>query len=290
MFVATTRFSLIIPKSGAWNISKSTSDIDEYKKILYEEKRLNFRINFIKNISLPLLEEASEGYDFLHIIEYSESLPEKYKSILKQLERRYDFLRLNVYDDNGSPESSTNEIITNHFKLKAVYSDIWIGQFRLDDDDCVSLDYFKIMSQYLNPCYETFYVSLGRGIVGIHDENYNFLSCAEMYKPKINIGFMNIGRYSHGNKKIYFTTKVTSHMVMDQVNRVILDSREIAFYWSRHQYQDTRLNKTGKQIDRVMNQLKELPPLEIEFVNSKFGENFIEKIKSFDKEGNFISI
>lgn len=42
MFIAITRFSLFIPHSNGWNISRNIEDINKYKNELFEEKRLNF--------------------------------------------------------------------------------------------------------------------------------------------------------------------------------------------------------------------------------------------------------
>ncbi|MFK3916459.1 glycosyltransferase [Psychrobacter sp. NPDC078501] len=259
MFVARTRFSLFLPKSKGWNISRDFEDIENYKKTLYEEKRLNFRINFLMNIILPLLEVASEGYKFLHIIEYSESLPIKYIKDLERLEEKYSFLKLNLFYDNGDPQYKTNSMIMDYFDLSILEDDVWIGRFVLDDDDCVSLNYFRIMSDYLTKCYEGFYISLGSGVVGVFDDNYRPVHYAEMYKPKVNIGFMNVGKYSFKDKKVYFSKKGAPHMSMDKVNRVILDSRYIGFYWSRHAYQDTRLNKSQNQIEKIIASLEALP-------------------------------
>ena len=288
MFIARTRFSLFIPNSNGWNISRNKEDIVEYKNKLYEEKRLNIRINFLSHIMLPLLEKASKNYKLLHVIEYSETLPNKYIALLKELEENYSFVKLNLYDDSGIPEKKINTIAIDYFDLKSYERDVWIGKFVLDDDDCISLKYFKVMSQYLTSCFEHFYISMGLGVVGVFDENNNFIHCAEMYKPKINIGLMNVGRYSCKDKKIYFTSKGTAHMSMDKVNPVILDSREVGFYWSRHHHQDTRLNKTQQQVDKIISSLKALPEFNEEQFNENFGSDFYRKLQNFDKNGNFV--
>ena len=80
---------------------------------------------------------------------------------MKGLERKYSFIKLNVYDETGKPERKINKIAIEHFDLKSIKEDKFIGRFVLDDDDCVSLKYFKIMKQYLNSCFEGFYISIG---------------------------------------------------------------------------------------------------------------------------------
>ncbi len=85
MFIARTRFSLFLPSSNGWNISRNlnSNEIDKYKSILFEDSTLNFRINFLSNIALPLMARANENYELLQIIEYSDCLPPKYILLLK---------------------------------------------------------------------------------------------------------------------------------------------------------------------------------------------------------------
>lgn len=152
MFVAITRFSLFLPNSSAWLVSMQAGDenkIEEYKKKLFDSQRLDFRINFLSKITLPILKESSQGYDFVHIIEYSDSLPIKYIEELKRLEEEYSFVKLNEYNLEGNPQKTAHEIAIDFFKLDLVMDrDLMIGQFMLDDDDCISIDYFKRCSKY----------------------------------------------------------------------------------------------------------------------------------------------
>lgn len=291
MFIARTRFSLFLPNSNGWNISRNLDNIEitKYKDKLFEKKRLGFRIKFLTNITLPLLEIASKGYDFLHVIEYSDCLPIEYIYILKELEEKYVFVKLNLYDENGKPNKKINSIAIEHFSLDTKKKDVFIGRFTLDDDDCVSLNYFKIMNQYLSSSFEDFYISIGLGVVGVFNEEYKLVHCAEMYKPKVNIGFMNVGRYYHEDQKIYFSEKNTAHMNMDKVNRVILDSRDVGFYWSRHYSQDTRLGKTDKKLDIMMNSLKNLPALNENYLIKHFGSIFYNELRTIDQNTNKIN-
>lgn len=286
VFIIRTRFSLFLPNSNGWNISRNLSldEITEYKNNLFEEKRLNFRIRFLTKITLPLLEQASKDYELLHIIEYSDCLPARYISNLKDLEEKYSFLKLSLYDHTGKPQKKNNQIAIEYFNLKERNKDFWIGRLTLDDDDCVSLNYFSMMNKYLIAQFEDFYISLGLGVAGVYDENNKLTDCVEIYKPKVNIGFMLVGRYCCRNERIYFTPKTAPHMTMDKAVQVVLDSREISFYWSRHASQDTRLNKTQHQINNLIMSIKNLPEFSKERLDKSFGINFYEKINSFDSD------
>lgn len=287
MFIARTRFSLFLPQSAAWLVTRGNQDVEEYKKNLFEETRLNFRIGFLSEITLPLLKSASKNEDFLHIIEYSDSLPEKYIAILKDVEQKYDFVRLICYNESGNPDNDINSIAFEHFNLQFVEEEVLIGRFILDDDDCLSLNYFKIMKTYLQKSFEGFYVSAGTGAVGLFDEKYEITLCSKMYEPKINIGFMNVGRYSPKDNKVIFNEKITRHSRMDELNRVILDSRQVAFFWSRHPLQDTRSNKSKRGVRLGIRSLEKLPSLSKNEMAKYFGEGFYEKLHKFSVEGKF---
>lgn len=287
MFIARTRFSLFLPQSAAWLVTRGDKDVEEYKKNLFEETRLNFRIGFLSQITLPLLRRASKGEEFLHVIEYSDSLPHKYILLLKDIESKYDFVRLICFDENGNPNDDINNIAFEYFNLERLQDDVLIGRFILDDDDCLSLNYFEIMKGYLQESFEGFYVSAGTGVVGSFDDDYKITLCAKIYEPKINIGFMNIGRYSFEDKKIIFNEKITRHSRMDELNRVVLDSRQIAFFWSRHSLQDTRSNKSKRGIRLGIRSLEELPKLTKQEMALHFGESFYERLYKFNKRGEF---
>lgn len=287
MFIARTRFSLFLPQSAAWIVTRNNEDLEEYRRNLFEEKRLNFRIGFLTQVTLPLLRKASQNEKFLHIIEYSDSLPKKYILLLKEAESQYDFIKLVCYDENGEADKDINNIAFEHFDLGRSEEEVWIGRFILDDDDCISMHYFEIMKAYLQKSFEGFYVSLGTGVAGLFDENYRINLCSKIYEPKINIGFMNVGRYSPEDKKIIFNEKVTRHSRMDELNRVILDSRQIAFFWSRHPLQDTRSNKSKRIVKLNIRSLEELPKLSKEEISNHFGESFYDNLSKFTAEGNF---
>lgn len=287
MFIARTRFSLFLPQSAAWLVTRGDKDIEEYKKNLFEETRLNFRVGFLSQITLPLLKNASKNEKFLHIIEYSDSLPKKYIKLLKDIELQYDFVRLICYNESGIPDNDISSIAFEHFSLKHLKEETWIGRFILDDDDCLSLNYFGIMKAYLQESFEGFYVSAGTGAVGSFDEEYNITLCSKIYEPKINIGFMNIGRYSPKDKKVIFNEKITRHSRMDELNRVILDSRQVAFFWSRHRLQDTRSNKSKRGVKLGIRNLETLPKLTKQEVTLHFGEGFYEKLCKFNEKGEF---
>ncbi|WP_347456689.1 glycosyltransferase [Acinetobacter thermotolerans] len=279
MFIAVTRFSLFMPDSNSWVLSrgaKDKQDINAYINKLYDEDRLNFRISFLKEVTLPLLDEASKGYKFLHILEYSSNLPEKYIGILKELEHKFHFLKLNMHSiESDKKVLQPHQIAVKYFDKDFSDRDQPVGMFVLDDDDCVSLNYFKIMSKYLNAKFNGFAVSLGLGVVGIFNSNYELQNITENYYPKINIGLMRIGMYRYQKNSIIFP-RMGSHSKADKFLPTILDSRELCYFWSKHPTQDT---KNYSSYDSEVTRLLNAPKVCDESMNTNFGSNFINRLE-----------
>jgi len=280
MFIAITRFSLFLPNSSAWLVSSQANDekkIEEYKRKIFDKNRLDFRINFLSKITMPILKEASKEYNFVHIIEYSDSLPDEYVKELRRLEGEYNFIRLNEYNVEGNSLNTAHEIAIDFFNLGSVTDkDHMIGQFILDDDDCISLDYFKKCSKYLNKYFHGHNLSFGLGISGIFDNDFNLTNIIEMYYPKVNIGLLRIGIYRHKSKKIVFGS-LGSHMRADKYSPTIIDSREISFFWSKHLTQDSAQRDFHSEDLKKLNKINHI---DHKLVLEKFGKNFIKDLKS----------
>lgn len=279
MYIAVTRFSVFKPNSSAWSSTRSINDIESiqnYKNELFNEERLNFRIGFLSKVTIPLLKKASQGFKLVQVIEYSNILPQKFKNILFKLELQYDFIKLNEYDEMGNSKLTFQEIAIEHFQLKEEKSNIILGQFTLDDDDCLTLDYFKKSIKYLNKAFYGHILSYGSGVYGIFDENNKLINITETYHPKVNIGLMRIGIYKHETKTIALP-RLGRHTRSDTYSPTILDSRDISFWWSKHKSQDT----AGSDIyNNNYNRLKSSEHIENQIINEKFGIDFIENINS----------
>lgn len=278
MFIAITRFSLFLPNSSAWIVSSQAYDrdkIEEYRSKLFNEHRLDFRIKFLSKITLPILREASKDYNFVHIIEYSDSLPKKYLEELKKLEENYSFVKLSEYNLKGESLRTVHEIAIDFFKLSSVTDkDHMIGQFVLDDDDCISLDYFRRSSKYLNKHFHGHNLSFGLGVAGIFNKDFNLTNTIEMYYPKVNIGLLRIGAYRHQSKKIVFGS-LGSHMKADKYSPTIIDSRKISFFWSKHLTQDSAERDFHND---DLEKLNKINPISKDAIAESFGKNFIRDI------------
>lgn len=279
MFIAVTRFSLYQPESTAWISSRSVNDIEslkKYKANLLDEKRLDFRINFLSKVTIPLLENASRNFDFVHVIEYSNILQPKYIEKLLELEKNYSFIKLNQYDELGLSKYSFQELAIAHLGLNKLNKDTIIGQFMLDDDDCITLDFFEKSIKYISKPFFGHIVSYGLGVYGIFDKINNVINITESYYPKVNIGLLRVGAYRHSKNAMVFP-KLGSHTKADRYSPTIIDSREVSYWWSKHCSQDTANLKVYAS---DYNKFKEAEHIDISIIKTKFGSDFLDNLKS----------
>lgn len=265
MLFAVTRFSVFNPGSQEWVLSKgkNLNDglIQEYKKNLYNEDRLNIRIKILKEFSIPILAKDAEKYNLMHIIQFSESLPTKFKQELINLSREYSFIKLLEvdYENKGKHNKTVNMLMQE--KLLNTYHDeirVCFGYFLLDDDDVVSTDFLDNISRYCISEFSGMSISFGKGVSGYYDyENNAIVNLRESYLPKINIGFTSICEFNTVTKEMMLPA-IGNHMQRDKVVPIVLDSRNVSYCWLRHLWQDTaekhqteqnKLNKINKDLD-----------------------------------------
>lgn len=275
MFIIITRFSLFVPKSSSWLVSKS-KDLENYKKIIFDEERLNFRLNFIKKITLPIISEASKKHNIAHIIKYSNLLPGKYKSELERLSQKYPFLVLCEHDENGEYPIPDMQIGINKLNLASHNKDLFVGVLVLDDDDALAIDYFDRAALYLNKSFLGMALSFGLGVNGIFNEENQLIKITESYYPKVNIGLMRVGIFRLDLHNIIMGS-MGSHGRADRFVPVILDSRKISYFWSRHSYQDTTQELYYKNVIAQALKQKEITA---DILDESFGAEFTKNIRN----------
>lgn len=252
LFIGHTRFSLFEPNSGAWvasNNSKFTSE-DEYRAYLFSEERLSLRTKIFTEYSLPILASASSGYEYFHVVSYSDTLPAAYESALTDAAEEYPFVILNKYV-GGHCTSNTHHVVARLFGPGGARSrGEAIGLFRLDDDDLVTADYFRRMAQHVREDNVGYQVSFARGITALYRDGL-FENFRETYHPMNSMGLLSVGRVTATGQ--FELPKEVSHTRSDRANPVILDARHLAYLWVRHETQDTTLLYDGasKTVDEM---------------------------------------
>ena len=182
-------------------------------------------------------------------------MPTKFVKALKKAEAKYGFLKL-VEVDTSERYERVWAAVREYFDTLKIEQKTAFGFFNLDDDDLLSIDYFKDASSYINNDRVGYYISFGRGGTGYFDFSKKVLESARYcYSPKINIGLMAISSFDGKN---FYIPKRGSHTLVDQVSPLILDSRSIKFFWIRSLFQDTGLTKDNEEarIRKARNSLR----------------------------------
>lgn len=132
-------------------------------------------------------------------------------------------------------------------------ADIIVANFRLDDDDLLSPDYFSRIVNYLSPCYEGFYLTFPKGYVGVFDKGYE--GFYEITKPFLAIGLSRISKFDLSNNKFVTENPCVlvgaSHARLVDRAVAILDSSINAYVWTMHVYSDTRSVDADKKKSKL---------------------------------------
>lgn len=234
-FLGHTRFSIYDPQSPSWRLSRKYKgkDLASYRADLFSDARLQTRADIFIKHSLPVIDAAKGDHRLIHIVNYSPELPERYQKKLKAAEEKYDWLILD--EQTGSRKSlDLDTFAKSNFENGTVYA-----EYRLDDDDLLSVNYFDLLANYLRPDLVGYVVSLGLGVEAYYQDGI-FYSPRIEHRPKIAIGLARIcevtPRGIRGPKRV-------SHTSSDLWNPLIVDSREPAFLHTFHLEQDSSVDK-----------------------------------------------
>lgn len=252
-FIGTTRFSLFQPDSPAWRTSQAGrfKSPEDYKNFLFSDSRLAPRMKILSEVSMPLIAVAAENHEIKHVIQYSPELPKEYKDRLHDLATAYPFIALSdVSDRSGATHPySIADSLTGGSGAYALY--------RLDDDDFLTPGYFHQMARYVSEEFLGFRVSLAAGMTGVFN-GQSFETLRYVHRPNIAIGLANIqGRNGSG---IFIAPPASSHHHADRVGPVIVDAQQCAYFWTRHEGQDTDVGRQNA-FDSVRTEVSRLSPV-----------------------------
>jgi hypothetical protein len=261
-FICYTRFSVFHPDSIEWNSSKNITNKKDFRadyiSRLYSESRLAVRAKIFFGLSLPSIAKGIGSNNFVHIIQYSDILPKKYRDMLLEAEKNYPFIKLDLVREDARYDGYS-KIISETIERSG---EECFGLFNLDDDDLISTDYFERVSKHVHPKNIGFIVSHGLGLSALYDDKTGLLkNLRQVYSPKINIGLLKICGYDEKNKKFSYPVQ-GSHTEIDRYNTTIIDSRENAFFWIRSVGQDTTHNYLDRddELLKITQDLDRYPP------------------------------
>lgn len=264
------RYSVLIEKSKSWTITDP--NLDEYRKNLFDENRLKSRLKLFSSITLPSLlgqEVFIKDNNVKLIIISSENLPEWNKEELNNLVMDHEWISTHYL-----PSKGTSLVQPVYDDLKSHNEEVLYATIRLDDDDALSIDFFKEFSNFLIPSNIGYAISFGKGLCGFFDfENSQYYKVIDYYYPKLalGLGYINLFDGKSFKNKIKTIFQAGGHTKVDQYVPTIVYSKNIMYLRTMYESSDSHENERFKR-------LKKLPPVEVSVLQDRFS------ITSFDKK------
>lgn len=281
LFIGQTRFSLYIPNSMSWNLARSKSE-DEYMKALYADERLGPRMDIFENLSVPQLALAAEDHHVVHYVQYSSSLPEKYQTRLRALAEKYDFLELYVNDSQVQHSELINRAAKERLENeRGLVSFAW---YRLDDDDILGKDFFKMAEPYVTPEHAGYVLSFGRGYTTVYMDG-SLWDLRELYRPKTSVGQMYICSFDSEIGR-FIEPPRQDHAQIDKWAPTILDSRSTNFITMLHPNQDG--HQRGGYTEAIGRIFREQQQLPLASNTGAFSDAFPVIARSLQKEEDVV--
>lgn len=227
-------------------------NVQRYLDDLYAPSRMSQRLDIFLNHTLPTLDLARGNDNFFHVVSYSEELPEQYKRRLWSAERQYGWLKLDLRTRTNRRGKPLDLFAAELFERNSVYA-----EFRLDDDDILSTEYFSLLRPHVNEHNAGKFVSPSYGIQAFY-ESGSYREARLEHRPMIALGLARICTIA-GDGTVSGPKK-GAHTRTDLGAPVIVDGQQIAFLHTMHLAQDSGVDKPdddlGKRFRNYLNQPK----------------------------------
>lgn len=231
-FVGVTRFSVVSTKNSGFRLS--TTDREDYLGKLFDDDRLRSRVDIFENFSLRSLRHFANKYNFVHLVQVSPELPDKWKKKLDQLSASNPFLKIVTVKDEDMSDTVKAEIASWGRDFEGLFS--W---FRLDDDDLLSFDYLDELNYLTTEEHVGYAISFGRVLSACHLEG-TFTNVHKVLSPHIAIGQAFVG-YANNRKGITACPKQVPHHIVNQFYPTIINDLVPFGFWTRHPSQDSHV-------------------------------------------------
>lgn len=235
--IISIRYSLLLEKSkDSWKIGKN-QNVEEYKKTLFAQDRLNIRKEVFEKITLASLKYLNmvmpTDISFKVHLLTSDELPENHKQYLENLSKQNAFLEVKYHSSKAaSLHNDFNLYLNQNIKLGELYASV-----RLDDDDALSIAWLESIIKYLDHSFDNTVISMCGGCGLLLSNNSAIVSMSKMKWRFLAAGLAYIGvRKSEGNLNIF---SCGSHTKVDDKFPTILDSSRIFFLRSYNEYNDS---------------------------------------------------
>lgn len=241
--IVAIRYSVFVPMTNLFELSRKSSGITDYKSKLFLEERLQLRRSLFAGICFPSIKEAAAQASSLAqvkvVVLTSTELPQSEKSFLSEMSAEHGMLDvLEVPPKRDAMVKTLNEYVVNYVREERY------ATCRIDDDDAVSRGYFVKLARNIELSSENCVVSYARGYTGVvSDCGFSrFYSCRI---PNIAAGLASIHHRVGGGDDTYkHIYSYGDHRFVDKKVPVILDSRSSAYVRSMHAHQDSGSDAT----------------------------------------------
>lgn len=264
-FLGHTRFSLFEPTSPSWRLSRHTGKLNEaaYKDRLYSAERMRSRVEIFFDHSLPLIDKASKDYKLVHVVSYSEEMPDIYRRYLESAAKKYKWVHLDRRQSTNRSGIPLETWAGRCFPRGEIFA-----EYRLDDDDLLATTYFDSLAKYLSDHFVGYYVSHGYGVQAFFEDG-RFKNPRIEHRPKIAIGLARVCQLTQAGK--VRGPKRSAHTQIDRWAPVVVDSKNVEFLHSIHLTQDSGIAKPeGDLGKRFRNYLSQPEVTDINILNEKF--------------------
>lgn len=236
------RYSMLTIDGADWRIGRK--NIDSYEKEVLNQERLARREQLFKKITLPSIINQSNlsSSDLTLLVITSDKLPKDNLNNLQNMIKDYSWAKIIKVSNNDTMVNLIENVIKS--ELENFDEQVCYSTTRLDDDDALSNDFLNELNRYLDPKYNGFCVSFGKGYIGIFNEKYGgYESFHQDYFPKIAIGLSLINTFDPSNKHL-FNEKITifncgNHRKVDYESPTILESTIPLYLRTIHTSSDT---------------------------------------------------
>lgn len=244
--VGVMKFSTISSKDKGSFISSREKTWEEHVKSILDPNRLQFRLKFLTEVTLPQLANQSLKPDaewFSFIVITSSLLPDNIRSALHSSARKYPWLRVveRGEDDWIGVAKWTKESLS---QMDYHGTKVPFLSFRLDDDDTLSEQYLESAQAHICPANIDKILSFSRGAKILWDTNsFAVRNYQEEYRPFIAIGLGAIAAFNFEAKDFASNIQTVfvggNHYQIKESYSVIEDETPRMFIWSHHSSQDT---------------------------------------------------
>lgn len=244
--VGLMRFSTISVREKNSFVSSRENSWDDHVASILDPQRLEFRIRFLLEVTLPQLNNQTVGTSkdwFSFIILISDLLQDEFKEQLYNAQKKYEWLRIS--------ERGINDWIAAEKEIKDSLSSMPFYDearpfmsFRLDDDDTLPLDYIEKCQKHIKESNANKFLTFPNGAKILWSNNgFSIKNFQNENRPFIAIGLGAISIFNFQSKDYSSELKTVfvgiNHYQLKESQNFIEDNEDGMYIWSHHASQDT---------------------------------------------------